>query len=240
VTAVGVDGARGGWVAAFAFPAAGSRRTRLELFADIAALMGAVGEAAVAIDVPIGLLDSVAFRPCDRAARRLLGTRASTVFAPPARYMLPAAGDYAAIRRLVAEERETNPQAKGLSAQAAGIAAKVREVDDWVRAHPGCERRLFECHPELSFLALNDGAPLLEPKHTAAGRTRRRQLVLRAFPDAEQQLATAPWSAKQAALADLLDAYAALSTALACAGGEQQELGCGERDSAGVLMRIAL
>jgi predicted RNase H-like nuclease len=234
--AVGVDGARGGWVAAFA--TAGSGTTRMELFADIAALTAAVGDAAVAIDVPIGLYDSVAFRRCDLAARRLLRARASTVFAPPARYMLRAAGDYAAIRRLVAEEREHNPQAKSLSAQAAGIAAKVREVDDWVRAHPDSERWLFECHPELSFLALNDGAPLREPKHTTAGRARRLQLVREAFPDAERRISAAPWSASQAATADLLDAYAALSTALACARGKQQELGDGERDSAGVLMRI--
>ena len=236
--AVGVDGARGGWVAAIA---AGPDRTRLELFSDITALTATVGEAAaVAIDVPIGLYDSVAFRPCDRAARRLLGSRASTVFAPPARYMLRAAGDYAAIRRLVAEERERNPEAKGLSAQAAGIAAKVREVDDWVREHPAAERWLFECHPELSFRALNGGVPLREPKHTAAGRDRRRRLLCAAFPDAEQRIAAARWSAQQVAAADLLDAYAALSTALACARGEQLELGGGERDAEGVLMRIVV
>jgi predicted RNase H-like nuclease len=236
-------------VAAFAVPAPGATssaaalgayRTRLELFGDIAALAAAVGEAAVAIDVPIGLYDSVAFRACDRAARRLLGRRASTVFAPPARYMLPAAGDYPAIRRLVADERERNPEAKGLSAQAAGIAAKVREVGDWVRANPDSERWLFECHPELSFLALNAGVPLAEPKHTAAGRARRLQLVREAFPDAEQRIAAVRWSGRAAATADLLDAYAALGTALACARGEQRVLGDGERDSEGVLMRIVL
>ena len=91
-------------------------------------------------------MDSVAYRPCDVRARELLGARRSTVFAPPARYMLPAAGDYEAIRKPVGAERETNPAAKGLSAQAAGITAKVAEVDAWVRAHPDSERWLFECH----------------------------------------------------------------------------------------------
>src|SRR3954454_15543106 len=105
--AVGVDGARGGWVAALAYRAGGGDQTgqasvrwqtRLALFADINALADAVSDsgAAVAIDVPIGLLDSFAYRPCDVAARKLLKARASTVFAPPARYMLPAAGYYAA------------------------------------------------------------------------------------------------------------------------------------------------
>jgi predicted RNase H-like nuclease len=216
-------------------------QTRLALFADVAEIARYREEAGrsapVAIDIPIGLLDSVAFRPCDVAARRLLKRRASSVFAPPARYMLAAAGDYGAIRALVEQERKTTPAAKSLSAQAAGIAPKVREVDDWVRAQPDSERWLFECHPELSFRALNDGAPAAS-KHSAAGLTPRRRLIRAEFPDAAQRLAAAPWIGTQAGLADLLDAYAALATALACARGDQEALGGGERDAENVLMRI--
>jgi predicted RNase H-like nuclease len=154
--------------------------------------------------------------------------------------MLPAAGDYPAIRALVDELRQTNPAAKSLSAQAAGITKKVREVDSWVRAHRDSEQWLFECHPELSFLALNDGSPMAAPKHAAAGLVQRLQLVRPEFPDAEERLAAAPWTGKQAELSDLLDAYAALSTALLCAREEQEELGDGQRDSEGILMRMAL
>jgi hypothetical protein len=68
----------------------------------------------------------------------------------------------------------------------------------------------------------------------------RLQLVRPEFPDAEERLATAPWTSKQAELSDLLDAYAALSTALLFAREEQEELGDGERDSEGILMRMAL
>jgi predicted RNase H-like nuclease len=247
---MGVDGAPAGWVAACLYADASRREhaavwhTRLELFGDfdgLVAFRAAAGAAAtVAIDVPIGLLDSVDFRPCDVAARRLLKKRANAVFAPPARYMLSAADDYAAIRRLVAELRQTNPAAKSLSAQAAGITPKVAEVDAFVRSRPDSEPWLWECHPELSFLALNRGAPVAADKRSAAGLIARLQLARERFADAEDQLATTPWRGHDVALADALDAYAALSTALVCAHEEQEELGDGERDSEGVLMRMAL
>lgn len=190
--------------------------------------------------MPIGLLDSVDFRPCDLAARKRLRTRAGTVFAPPARYILEAAGDYPRIRALVEDERRRNPAAKGLSAQAAGIARKVREVDDFVRSNPGSERWLWECHPELSFLKLAGTGEPLPSKQSPAGRAQRIALVLERFPDAEQGIAAARWPAKEAGLADMLDAYAALATAVACARGEHEELGAGVRDAAGVPMRMAV
>lgn len=250
LVAMGVDGAPAGWVAACLFADASRRddatvwQSRLELFGDIDALASfreaAGAGATVAIDVPVGLLDSVDFRPCDVAARLLLKQRANAVFAPPARYMLAAADDYAAIRQLVAELRQTNPAAKSLSAQAAGITPKVAEVDAFVRSRPESEGWLWECHPELSFLALNDGAPLGGDKRSAAGLIARLRLVRELFLDVEHRLAAAPWRGRDVALSDALDAYAALSTALVCAREEQQELGDGQRDSEGVLMRMAL
>jgi predicted RNase H-like nuclease len=244
--AIGVDGAPAGWIAACLYTAGGRRAgaTRLALFPDIAAVARfrteAGGRAAVAVDVPIGLLDSAGLRPCDRAARRRLPGRASSVFAPPARYMLAAAGDYGAIRALVAERRRREPAARSLSAQAAGIAAKVAEVDAFARADPAAEGWLWECHPELSLAALNGGAPVAAGKRSAAGRAQRLALARAAFPDAGAQVGAMPWRRREVAVADALDAYAALSTALRCARGEQEELGDGGRDGAGVLMRIAL
>ena len=248
--AVGLDGAPAGWVAACLYADAQSAedadcwQTRLTLLDDITQVAAlreqAGGTATVAIDVPIGLLDCVDFRNCDREARKLLGARKNAVFAPPARYMLAAADDYAAIRALVAARRVAVPEAKSLSAQAAGIAPKVAEVDAFVRAHPECETWLWECHPELSFLALNDGGAVAGDKRSAAGLTQRLQLVRREFADVEDQLLTAPWPGKAVALSDALDAYASLSTAVQCARGHQEELGDGQRDNENIPMRMAL
>lgn len=234
LVAVGADGARGGWAVACLH----EEGTRLELVADIAAIARLRGDsrARVAIDVPIGLPETGGFRPCDVAARHLLGRRASTVFAPPARYVLPAAGDYARMRALVARERRIDPAAKGLSAQSAGIAGKVREVDEWVRAHPESERWLFETHPELSFAALNAGRPL-DGKRSRAGARQRLRIVQCAFPDSAGQIAAVLRRGGRSERSDWLDAYAALMTAAAISRGAHATLG-GERDAEGVLMRI--
>jgi len=250
LVAIGVDGARAGWVAACLSadalhpPDASVWETRLVLARsaeEVAALRSlSGGRAPVAIDVPIGLPERGGSRACDVAARRLLGRRASCVFAPPARYMLEAADDYAAIRALVARRRETDPSAPSLSAQAAGIAPKLAEVDAFVRAHPETEDWLWECHPEVALLRLNGGEALPDDKRSAAGRAARLALVGREFPDAEARLRAAPWPRREVARADVLDAYAALSTALRCARGEQTMLGDGARDGAGVVMRMAV
>jgi predicted RNase H-like nuclease len=240
IIAIGVDGAPGGWLAACLDD---DGRTRLELVADVAELAAlrdrGGGAAALAIDVPIGLPETVRFRRCDVEARRRLGPRRGSVFAPPARYMLEAAGDYPAIRALVERERRTDPRARGLSAQAAGITRRIAEVDAFVRASRGSERWLWECHPEASFLALNGGAGL-PTKHGAAGRAERLRLVRREFADAGDRLAEARRSRRGASPTDVLDAYAALTTAVRCARGEQEELGGGERDAAGLPMRMAV
>ena len=235
--AIGVDGAPAGWAAA-CLHGGDEPATELRLLTTVEQLTGLRGRASVAIDVPIGLLRSVDLRPCDREARRRLRGRASTVFAPPSRPMLPLAGDYPAMRALVDQERRGSPAAKGLSAQAAAIAPKVAEVDAWARSHPACEAWLFECHPELSFAAMNGGEPL-PGKRSPSGLARRLELVRERFPDAEDRLAAAPWPRGAVGADDLLDAYAALATALRCARGEHELLG-GERDSEGVSMRIAV
>lgn len=247
LVAIGVDGARAGWAAACLYADSldhsemADWQTSLQLFPSIDQLTAfreaAGGTAPVTIDVPIGLLDSVDYRPCDRQARELLGKgRRESVFAPPARYMLTAA-DYPAIRKLVEDERQRNPKAKGLSAQAAGIVPKVKEVDDWVRAHRASEAWLYECHPELCFQALGGGS-VPPPKASAAGPVVRLRLIREVFSDAEEQLAAATWPAKQVGLTDLLDAYAALASALQCGRGRQQELGDGERDNQKLVMRM--
>jgi predicted RNase H-like nuclease len=160
------------------------------------------------------------------------------VFAPPARYMLGFAGDYTRIRALVERERIRNPRAKSLSSQSAALAPKIAEVDAWVREHPECEDWLFECHPELSFCALGDGR-IPPDKRSGAGMVCRLRWIRELFPDAEDRLAAAPWPGRQVESVDLLDAYAALSTALICARGEQQVL-APERDGRGVPMRMVV
>ena len=71
----------------------------------------------VLIDIPIGLLDKGPDeRSCDKAARKLLGKRASSVFPAPARQALDASDYQAALA--VNRESTANQGARVLEDQA--------------------------------------------------------------------------------------------------------------------------
>ena len=122
----------------------------------------------VAIDIPIGA-EADRFRSIDGAARKLLGSRASTLFETPPLKVLrrPTYGAALALCRKLT--------GKGLSRQAYGLRAKILEVAP-VAAR---DRRIVEVHPELCFLALASGA-VLPRKKSWAGLARRRRLLERA------------------------------------------------------------
>jgi predicted RNase H-like nuclease len=235
--AVGVDGARGGWLAALGYgQGADLQHVEFRLIPTFASVAGRrADDAVMAVDIPMGLLDSVALRQCDAAARALLGRRASTVFAPPSRALL-AAATYTDARELVEQERQTSPQAKGLSAQAFGIAPKMREADEYLLAHPGAQAWLWECHPELSFRALAEGRVLADKK-SVSGQAARLVLLSDRFPDVLEALAALQTDRREAELTDALDALVSLDTALRIRAGDFEQLG-GETDARGLVMRM--
>ncbi len=158
--------------------------------------------AAVVVDIPIGLPDSGP-RRCDQEARRLLGwPRSSSIFSAPARALLAAA----TYQEALALQRHR--EGGGISRQAFGIMAKIREIDTLLADGPA---PLYEGHPELSFLAMGAGASLAS-KHTAAGQRQRRQLLEPAFG----RLDLNRWGRPAE---DILDAYACLWTARRLAEG---------------------
>ena len=182
------------------------------------------------VDVPIGLSEGPP-RPCDGAARRLLGPRRSSVFAPPMRGMLglpdrAAATAYGQARR----------RGGGMSAQAWNIVPKIKEADEAVP--PARQAQVREGHPEVAFARLA-GAPLAHAKRTPQGRTARRRLLRRAGVDAESLVAAVRASLPRRAVADddVLDAAVLALTARAALGGEAVRLG-GERDATGRVMEI--
>ncbi|WP_433167181.1 DUF429 domain-containing protein [Kribbella sp. CA-247076] len=164
---------------------------------------GAVG--VVGVDIPIGLPVS-GVRAADVLARRVVGRRASSVFATPVREALLAATH--------AEASAVNLRAtgKGLSQQAYALARKILEVDAWAPT-AGCA--VIEVHPEVCFATMA-GRPLVHPKSTWAGGEERRQLLAAAgmLPGADVGQA-----GEYAAVDDVLDAAAAAWTARRYADG---------------------
>ena len=185
---LGVDAARGGWVAvalqdgAFA-DAALERRfpSLLERFPD-ASVIG--------VDVPIGLPEGTERRRCDVEARRAIGPRRSSVFFTPARAALEAS-TYTAARKL----------APSTSAQGWALRTAILDVDR-VR-----DPRVHEVHPEVSFAVLA-GEPLAFAKRTWNGQHHRVRLLARAGIELPDML-----DAGLVAVDDILDAAVAAWTA---------------------------
>jgi len=200
----GVDGARHGWVAV-SLEASGPAvtvRAGPSLDTLLAPDLGRAGTMVVGIDMPLGLLET-GWREADRAARRLLGPRRSSVFAIPPRAVWAEASYPAANLRC----RELTGQ--GLSAQAWGLRAKLLEADQYRQT---CGHPLYEVHPELAFGAMA-GAPLAASKHTGPGRDERRRLLARAGLEI-------PAGIPAALIGDVLDAAAVAWSARRIAAGQ--------------------
>lgn len=220
----GADGCKAGWVLA---GQTHGGRVRVEVVADVPAMLARV-EGVLAVDMPIGLPDGVRFpfRPCDHEARLRLGPRRSSIFPAPLRAMLTAASHRAACDDGMAR------CGKGLSLQAWHLIPKIRELDDALT--PQARARVIECHPELSFMAMNGGLPLSHSKKHPEGREARESLIARHV---------GPWEPHArhsgAGRDDVLDALAALWTARRHAAGCSTTMGDpSHRDERGLPMRI--
>jgi len=195
---LGIDGCHAGWFAV-AVEGDGALRWRCTgTLADLLAMERGVGLAL--IDIPIGLAEGD--RECDRLARRRLGCRRGSVFAPPARDTL-AARDYREALRINREHA-----GRGLSLQSWNIVPKIREVDALLQAQPALRGRLRESHPELAFAALNGGQPMPHNKRHCQGREERLCVLESRLPRVRAFLAEvlAATRRRDVAADDVLDA----------------------------------
>jgi len=206
---IGIDGCRGGWVAAVQQ----GGEVRVEIHATFSGLLAAYPLAArIGIDMPIGL-PSAAYpvRECEQLARKLLGRRASSVFSPPCREAAQAS-DVVAARAINLKHVQ-----RSLSVQAWNICPKIVEVDQALAATPILAVRVFEAHPEVCFSALAGGQPMAYGKSTPEGRAERLAWLSRWLPQAAALLTTALSSHKRSVVQedDVLDALVVLLTARA-------------------------
>ncbi len=224
---IGVDGCRGGWLAV---ERRGDGTVDAQLLTDLASLLRRVrcGKvAALAIDMPIGLLDQQP-RSCDVEARRLLGPRRSSVFPAPVRDAL-AAEDYEDACR-----RSRSVSGKALSKQAFNLVPKIAEVDRLIT--PGDQDRVVEAHPECAFVRLA-GTPLESAKRTAEGQ-RLRERLLDGVDPALGRLVRAERERGALPILDVIDAAVLTVTADHVATGTERRLGT-DIDPRGLRAEIA-
>lgn len=185
----GVDGCRGGWIAVLRKLNAPEDMHLLVLdrFADLLTLQPHLD--IIAVDVPIGLPDFSGpdGRGAEKAARRHLGMRQSSVFSVPSRASIYETGYQDACKTSL---RTSNPPRK-VSKQCFYLFPKIREIDAIMS--PELETRVYEAHPELAFWRLNGEAEMSLPKKIKSranteGLDQRRDLLVaqglpRAFLD---------------------------------------------------------
>jgi predicted RNase H-like nuclease len=209
----GADGCPAGWIVALV-PVVGDQPARLRVTATFGEIL-ALPEAPVrvAVDMPIGLAERVGpgGRLCDIEARRRLGARRSSVFTVPARAAVTES-DYRAACVVALAHSEP---ARMISKQCFNLFPKIREIDRHMT--PALQERVFECHPELAFWAMNGERPLDEPKKVRSRpyppglALRRRLLAAGGMPEALLRAGAAV--PRGAAADDLLDALACAWTA---------------------------
>ncbi|RWO82808.1 DUF429 domain-containing protein [Mesorhizobium sp.] len=231
---VGVDGCKAGWIAVRrAFGMAPS----VGVFATFTALLASLPEnAVIAVDMPIGLpeFSGKGGRGPEALVRPLLGARQSSVFSIPSRATLYAETNdfttieawYAAHIRASEVALTTSEPPRGVSIQAFGIFAKIREIDALLIARPGLRGRVFESHPEVAFCRLNGDQAMQLPKKikgsiNPAGMAEREALLCRHGYDTAFLDQPPP---RGAAADDFLDAAAMTLIAGRIASGEARPL----------------
>lgn len=143
---VGLDGCRDGWVAVTLHDGA---LQDIRVVATVSAAL-AYAPRAVAVDIPIGLLDGP--RDADAAARAALPGRAASVFSAPARSVVDGYRAGEVVDHAAASQRSRQRTGRGLSMQAWRLVPKIAEVDALLARSP--RPPLLEVHPEVAFATL--------------------------------------------------------------------------------------
>ena len=160
---IGVDGCRGGWIAAVL----DHGDMRLLRYDDLSSLIEEYPVFdAFLIDMAIGLRNSTnEIRP-DNEAKKELGPKASSVFPIPSRDAVYADGEEAQ------KQANIRTLGKSLAKQSIAIIPKIRELDTFLNAHPEYKNKILESHPEVDFARLN-GSVLMSRKKEEPGPSQR-------------------------------------------------------------------
>jgi predicted RNase H-like nuclease len=217
----GVDGVADRWVAAVLVGGAvgGSVSWRVGSAVEVLAVARAC--AAVAVDIPIGLVRR-GQRSCEAEVREILRRDRSSIFATPPQPAFAVGRTLGTDRsaRAVAQAAAREAGGQGISTQSWGIAAKILEVEDAVRGAPELAGRIVETHPETAFRVMGGGSAASAAwpgKRSAAGVARRMHAL------SEAMGADIGWLADpvldRVPVDDALDALAAAWTATRVAAG---------------------
>ncbi|WP_420412883.1 DUF429 domain-containing protein [Roseibium sp.] len=175
----GVDGCKAGWIAVIR-NLNDPEDLKLHLFSEFSDLLRYQPELKIiAVDMPIGLPDKLGSdgRGAEKAVRKHLGMRQSSVFSVPSRAAVYETEYLASCETAL---KTSNPPRK-VSKQCFYLFPKIREIDALMT--PKLEERIYEVHPELAFWRLNGESEMSLPKKVKSranpeGLDQRRDLLV--------------------------------------------------------------
>ena len=226
---IGVDGCRGGWIAAVL----DHGDMRLERYDELPLLIEKYPTFdAFLIDMAIGLRNNTEQTRPDDEARKELGLKASSVFPIPSRDAVYADGEDAQ------KQENIRTLGKSLAKQSIAIIPKIRELDTFLNNHPEYKNKILESHPEVDFARLN-GTVLMSRKQEEPGPS-QRIAVLSEFLD-RKNLYGMYDKAKELGCKqdDLIDAICLAVTGALYSHGEYETIPAEpESDKKGLLMQL--
>ena len=226
---IGVDGCRGGWIAAVL----DHGDMRLERYDELSSLIEEYPSFdAFLIDMAIGLRNSKEQKRPDDEARKELGPKASTVFPIPSRDAVYADGEESQ------KQANIRTLGKSLAKQSIAIIPKIRELDTFLNDHPEYKNKILESHPEVDFARLN-GAVLMSRKKEEPGPS-QRIAILSEFLD-QKELYRMYNKAKELRCNqdDLIDAICLAVTGALYAHGQYETIPAEpELDERGLIMQL--
>ncbi|MFH1614301.1 MAG: DUF429 domain-containing protein [Planctomycetota bacterium] len=227
----GIDGCKNGWICIS--KDMDTAKIYSEVFPNAKSLLKQLsGSVILAVDIPIGLSEDER-RLCDIQAKKLLGSRHTTVFFAPIRPAVKASNHKEAndIQRKICQH--------GLSIQAFSICYKIREFDEILSRQPRLQQRIKEVHPEVCFWAWNGNRNISYSKKTTEGAILRHNLIADHFGIEAVKDIRSKYSCKTVADDDIHDAFASLWTAERILRDEASRIpDTPRRDEKGLYMEI--
>ena len=170
---IGIDGCRAGWIAANIMNNHDLGFHIIENLDD--GYLKQSNLSHIGIDIPLELAFS-GNRPAETEARTLLKKRACTIFSPPTLKALS--------EKNYIDACDVNFQECGrrISKQSWNLFPKIKEAQKFVENNLISKLEVFEIHPELSFMAMNDMNLIEASKKTEIGKKIRIKLIQKFFP----------------------------------------------------------
>ena len=200
-TVIGIDGCRAGWITAKILD------NQLISFQIIENLnddyLKQSNFSHIGIDIPLQL-SHTGKRLAEIEARRLLKKRACTIFSPPTLNALMAKN------YIDACDVNFKECGKRISKQSWNLFPKIIEAHTFLENNSITKLGVFEVHPELSFMAMNDMNLIEVSKKTDIGKEIRIKLIQKFFPNFSFESVRNKYKKNQVLDDDILDSISVL------------------------------